>query len=123
MGEIRQIKVAKCTESELDATQQYLQDMEAVIESNQYESDDKANKQIADVARKLPQRAFIVPLNLGILLDNYQDKDSNFLVHPKWIMDMYNLFEEIDTFLSENKENRLKNGSVLHEKIKKIIAD
>jgi hypothetical protein len=80
------------------------------------------NKEIADVARKYPNRAFIVPLNLGILLDNYQDKDSDILKHPKWIMNLFNVLEEIDEYLSSNPKNYVGSGSILHTKIKNCLS-
>lgn len=122
--EVRQIKVAKCQEKELDEVRIYLQNLEEVITENDcYDEDDvDVNKQIADVARKYPRRAFIVPLNLGILLDNYQDKDSDILKHPKWINDMYNVIEDIDKYLSEDPKNSIDSGSFLHNKIKDYLA-
>ena len=120
----RQITVAKCEEEELDNVRTYLQELEQVIKDNEhYEEDDQVNKEIADVARKYPDRAFIVPLNLGILLDNYQDKDSDILQHPKWIMEMVNVLEEVDEYLSSNPKNSIFSGSILHTKIKKCISD
>lgn len=81
----------------------------------------RINEEIGKLVRKtFPHRpALIAPLNLDILLDNYQDKESDILAHPKWIMDMYELFEEMDKYLSENPKNYIGSGSILHEKIKK----
>lgn len=106
-----------------DNVREYLQDMYEVIEKNSCydENDDDANKEIAHFARQYPKRAFIVPLNLEILLDNYQDKDSEFLEHPKWIMEMINVLKEIDDFLSENSKNNIESGSNLHHKVKKCL--
>ena len=119
-----QMTVAKCEESELDNVRTYLQELEQVIKDNEhYEEDDEVNKEIADVARKYPDRAFIVPLNLGILLDNYQDKDSDILQHPKWIKDMFAVLQEIDTYLSDNPKNYVGSGSILHTKIKELLSD
>ena len=119
-----QMTVAKCEESELDNVRTYLQELEQVIKDNEhYEEDDEVNKEIADVARKYPDRAFIVPLNLGILLDNYQDKDSDILEHPKWIKDMVSLLEKMNVFLSENDENYIKKDSPFHNRIKEILSD
>jgi hypothetical protein len=119
------LKVAKCEETELDNVRTYLQELERVLKDNEcYDEDDSdVNKEIADVARKYPDRAFIVPLNLGILLDNYQDKDSDILQHPKWIMDMFNVLEKMNVFLSENDENFIKKDSPFHNRIKKILSD
>lgn len=84
-----QLTVAKCTEEELNAVREFLQNLRDIINENeQFEIDEEVNSEIADVARLLPERAFIVPLNLGILLDNYQDKESDILEHPKWILDL-----------------------------------
>jgi hypothetical protein len=103
-----QMTVAKCEDSELDNVRTYLQELEQVLK---------------DVARKYPYRAFIVPLNLGILLDNYQDKDSDILQHPKWIKEMFAVLQEIDTYLSENPKNYVGSGSILHTKIKELLSD
>ena len=121
----KQMTVAKCEEEELDNVRTYLQELEQVIKDNEcYDTDDSdVNQEIADVARKYPSRAFIVPLNLGILLDNYQDKDSDIIKHPKWIMDMFNVLEEIDKYLSENPKNYVGSGSILHTKIKECLFD
>ena len=121
--ETRQMTVAKCTEEELDNLSTYLQDLDAVIKENSdYEDEDgDVNKEIADVARKFPARAFLVPLNLGILLDTYQDKEPEILQHPKWLMDMFKILEEIDEYLSENAQNYVGSGSILHTKIKNIL--
>lgn len=102
---VRQITVAKCETSELDAVREYLQKLDEVVEDNNcYDTDDyDVNKQIADVARKYPNRAFIVPLNLGILLDNYQDKEPDILQHPKWIMDLYDRVEKLEKALTDIK--------------------
>lgn len=121
--ERRQLVVAKCEEQELDNVRTYLQELEQGLEDNEfYDKDDSiVNKEIADVARKYQDRAFIVPLNLGILLDNYQDKDSDILQHPKWIKDMFSVLEEIDSYLSKNPKNILASGSILHNKIKECL--
>jgi hypothetical protein len=122
--ETHQITVAKCEEEELDNVRTYLQELEQVVNENDgYDEDDsEVNKEIADVARKYPNRAFIVPLNLGILLDNYQDKDSDILKHPKWIMNLFNVLEEIDEYLSSNPKNYVGSGSILHTKIKNCLS-
>ena len=120
-----QMTVAKCEESELDNVRTYLQELEQVLKDNEcYDEDDSdVNKEIADVARKYPDRAFIIPLNLGILLDNYQDKDSDILQHPKWIKEMFAVLQEIDTYLSDNPKNYVGSGSILHTKIKELLSD
>lgn len=120
-----QITVAKCEEEELDNVRTYLQELEQVIKDNEHYSDDddEVNQEIADVARKYPNRAFIVLLNLGILLDNYQDKDSDILKHPKWIMNLFNVLEEIDEYLSSNPKNYVGSGSILHTKIKNCLSN
>ena len=43
--------------------------------------------------------------------------------HPKWIMDMFNVLEEIDKYLSENPKNYVGSGSILHTKIKECLSD
>ncbi len=100
--------IAKCDEQELDAVMEYLQDLKQVIEDNEnYDEDDQdVNQEIADVARKYPGRAFIVPLNLRVLLDTYQDPEPDILQHPKWILalqgqhsDMKGLLEDMDRHL------------------------
>lgn len=92
-----QLKVAKCTEEELKQTREFFQELENIIQENEpYEEDSEINKEIADIARKLPDRAFIIFLNLGILLDNYQDKESDILQHPKWIMELYEKIEALE---------------------------
>jgi len=115
--------VAKCTETELGEVQSYLHDLEEVVNDNEcYGTDDYlANKAIADVAREYPKRTFIVPLNLWILLDNYQDSDSDILQHPKWMTDMITVLEEIDKQLSDNQENAIKSGSELHVRIRECL--
>lgn len=101
-----QIKVSKCTEKELNEVRDFLYELNNIIEENEhYEEDSEINKEISDVARKIPERFFIVPMNLGILLDNYQDKENDILEHPKWIMDLY---KKIDTL--EEEINLLKNN-------------
>jgi len=121
----QQITVAKCEEEELDNVRTYLQKLEHVIKDNEFydDTDPDVNQEIADVARKYPNRAFIVPLNLGILLDNYQDKDSDILKHPAWIMDMFRLFEEIDAHLSADEQNCITSGSELHCKVKELLSE
>jgi hypothetical protein len=99
---IKEMTVAKCEESELDAVREYLQRLEEVVRDNEHlEVDEEVNKEIADVARKFPVRAFLVPLNLGILLDNYQDKESDILKHPKWIMALYERVEKLEKGLAD----------------------
>lgn len=123
--ELKQIKIAKCTEEELDNIRTYLQDLEEVLEENScYDSDDSdINKEIADVARKLPERSFIIPLNLGILLDNYQDKDSDIIEHPKWIMEIFGMLEEINKFLNDNPNDSIKKNSDIHNRIKLLLNE
>ena len=94
---INELKVAKCTETELDEVRDFLQNLNDIVSDNEhYEQDDEINKEIADVARKIPYRNFIVTLNLGILLDNYQDKESNIIEHPKWIIELYKKIEVLE---------------------------
>lgn len=113
---IRQIKVAKCTEEELNETREFLQNLEHVISDNEHwEEYDEINKEIADAARKLPARAFIVPLNLGVLLDNYQDKESKIIEHPKWIKELFAKIESL-----EKQLNAIKKESTIKDKVKAI---
>jgi hypothetical protein len=123
MAETRQISVAKCTEEELDDVSNFLSDLKNVLKENEnYDTDDyDVNQEIADAARKLPYRAFIVPVNLGILLDNYQDIESRIIEHPKWIKNMFELLKEVNTQLSEN--NVIKSGSELHLKIQNLLQE
>jgi hypothetical protein len=117
-------KIAKCDKQELENVRNYLQELDNVIKDNEhYEEDDQINKEIADIARKYPARAFLIPLNLAILLDNYQDEDSDFLQHPKWIVEMINLLKEIDQYLSSNNKNYVGSGSILHTKIKNCLIE
>lgn len=122
-----QITVAKIKESELNELRTFLQDVgEKVKEFDHWEIDcSESNEEVGKMVRKtFPQRAsFVAPLNLGILLDNYQDKDSDILAHPKWLMEMYELFEEMDKYLSDNSKNYIGSGSVLHQKIKKYTEE
>ena len=104
MGKV-QMTVAKCEESELDAVREYLQSLEEVIRDNEhFDQDEEVNKEIANVARKYPNRAFIVPLNLGILLDNYQDKESDILEHPKWIIALHERVEKLEKALEDIRD-------------------
>jgi hypothetical protein len=121
----KQITVVKCTDEELENVRTYLQDLEHVIKDNECydEDDEQVNKEIADVARQLPARAFLIPLNLAILLDNYQDKDSEILEHPKWISEAFDLLKEIDEYLSGNPKNYIGSGSILHSKIKQCLSE
>ncbi len=122
-----QITVAKIEESELNELRTFLQDVgEKVKEFDFLEEDDPAsNEEIGKMVRNtFPHRqAFIAPLNLDILLHNYQDKESDVLAHPKWLMGMYQLFEELDEYLSSNPKNYIGSGSILHQKIKKYVSD
>jgi hypothetical protein len=119
------ISVAKCDEEELNNVRTYLHNLEQVLEDNDcYDEDDsEANKEIAIVARKYPKRAFIVPLNLGILLDNYQDKDSEIIQHPKWIIKMTDVLNDINEYLSLNPKNYIGSNSILHTKVKKCLSN
>ena len=126
MGEVRQITIAKCDENELNDLRDYLQGVEEVLDSNCHLDEDshKVNKEIADRVRKFPKRAaFIAPLTLGILLDNYQDKDSDIIQHPKWIMEMIKLLEDMDIYLSEDPKNCISNGSELRKRLSEICKD
>ena len=101
----QQLKVAKCTNQELTEVREFLQRIDSVLEENKhYEEDEEINKEIADVARTLPYRSFIVPLNLGILLDNYQDEESEILEHPKWIMELYEKIESLEKEVQDLKQ-------------------
>jgi flagellar motility protein MotE (MotC chaperone) len=102
---MQQLKVAKCTKQELNDVRDFLQKIDSVLEENKhYEEDEEINKEIADVARTLPYRSFVVPLNLGILLDNYQDEESEILEHPKWIMELYEKIETLEKEVQELKQ-------------------
>ena len=122
-----QITVAKIEESEVNELRTFLQNVgEKVKEYDHiHEEDEETNAEIGKLVREtFPHRpAFIAPLNLDILLDNYQDKESDILAHPKWLMEMYELFEELDEYLSSNPKNYIGSGSILHEKIKKYVSD
>jgi hypothetical protein len=122
-----QITVAKIEESEVNELRTFLQDVgDKVKEFDHWEDDcSQSNEEIGKLVRKtFPIRAaFVAPLNLQILLDNYQDKESDILAHPKWLMEMYELFEEIDEYLSSNPKNYVGSGSILHTKIKKYVSE
>ncbi len=93
------LTIAKATKTEISELQNFLQNLEEVVtENEQYERDWDTDKDIATIAISIPTRAFIVPLNCDILIDTYQDKESDHLKHPKWIMDLFAMLEEIDTF-------------------------
>ncbi len=121
-----QIKVAKVTEEELKAFREWLQDLNGIIDDAGIYHEDmdkkvrhKINQEITDAAIKIPSRSFLIPLNLGVLLDNYQDKNSTILEHPVWIKEMIELLSEINEFI--NSDNQLVSGSKLHNKIKTIL--
>ncbi len=100
-----QFKVAKCTKKELTEVWNFLQKLNDVIQENEhYEEDSEINKEIANIARTLPNRSFIVPLNLEILLENYQDEESDILEHPKWIMELYEKIESLEKEVQELKQ-------------------
>lgn len=127
---VHQITVAKCTEEEVAQLQDFLRNLEEVIDENEpYDTDDAdVTKSIADAACKLPKRAaWLVPLNLHILLDNYQDKESPHLAHAKWITDMLEVLKEADACFDYSARNRdaksLNMMDAVHAKIKKILAD
>jgi hypothetical protein len=127
MSKTHQLTVAKIEESEVNELRTFLQDVgEKVKEFDQWEEDClDANEEIGKMVRKtFPHRpAFIAPLNLHILLHNYQDKESDILAHPKWLIEMYELFEELDEYLSGNPKNYIGSGSILHQKIKKYVSE
>ena len=127
MSKKQQLTVAKIEESELNELRTFLQDVgDKVKEFDHYAEDcNESNEEIGRMVREtFPTRpAFIAPLNLGILLDNYQDKESEILAHPKWLMEMYELFEELDQYLSSNPKNYIGSGSILHQKIKKYVSE
>jgi hypothetical protein len=122
-----QITVAKIEESEVNELRTFLQNVGEKVKEYDYidEEDEETNAEIGKLVReKFPHRpAFVAPLNLDILLDNYQDKESDILAHPKWLMEMYELFEEIDEYLSSNPKNYVGSGSILHTKIKKYVSE
>lgn len=126
----RQITVAKITEEELDQLRDFLRDLGDVLNDNQqYDDDDSdVNKEIADAARKLPQRAaWLAPLNLDILLHNYQDKESSILAHGKWIQDMIDILKEVDSALDCGEiittDGALPPHLDIHKKIKAILKE
>jgi len=127
MSKTQQLTVAKIEESEVDELRTFLQDVgEKVKEFDHFEEDcSGSNEEIGKMVRlTFPHRAsFIAPLNLDILLENYQDKESDILAHPKWLMEMYELFEEIHQYLSSHPENYVGSGSILHEKVKKYVSE
>ena len=76
------------------------------------------------VRKTFPHRAsFIAPLNLDILLNNYQDKESDILAHPKWLIEMYELFKEIHENILKQNHCCIISGSILHKKVKKYVSD
>lgn len=125
MSKTQQLTVAKIEESELNELRTFLVDVgDKVKEFSHFEDDcEKSNVEIGKMVREIfPSRpAFVAPLNLGILLDNYQDKESDILAHPKWLMEMYELFAELDEYLSSNPKNYIGSGSILHQKIKEYV--
>lgn len=127
MSKVQQLTVAKIEESELNELRTFLQDVGDKVKDFDHWEDDcsESNEEIGKMVRKtFPIRpAFIAPLNLGILLDNYQDKENDILAHPKWLMEMYELFEELNEYLSSNPKNYIGSGSILHQKIKKYVSE
>jgi hypothetical protein len=115
----KQLTVAKCTEQELDDVREYLQSLKEVVE----EVGTEDGKAIADIARKYPPRAFIVPLNLGIMLDNYQDAEPKILTHPKWIKDIYSLLEDMNAYLEKHPANCIISTSGFGARIKELLKD
>lgn len=122
----RQLTVSKIEDSEVNELRTFLQEVGQKVKELEHWEDEcsQSNAEIGKLVRQtFPHRpAFVAPLNLSILLDNYQDKESDVLEHPKWIMEMYELFEELDEYLSSNPENYIGSGSILHTKIKKYVS-
>ncbi len=118
-----QLTVAKIEESEIAELKSFLTNVgDKVKELDHWEDEcEQSNVEVGKIVRAtFPHRAsFVAPLNLQILLDNYQDKESDVLAHPKWLMEMFELFEELDEYLSSNPKNYIGSGSILHQKIKK----
>ena len=123
----KQKTIAKIDESEVEELRTFLQDIGEKVKEFEHFDDDcsESNEEIGKIVRQsFPHRpAFIALLNLDILLDNYQDKESDVLAHPKWLMEMYDLFEEIDEYLSSNPTHAVGSGSTIHQKIKKYVFD
>ena len=110
--ETKQITVAKVTENEVNELENFLQALEEKVKDNDHLDldNDRVNSEIGKIVREtFPFRAsFMVPLNLKILLDNYQNKDSKILQHPKWLVEIYEKLVDINTYLSKQDDNEAK---------------
>lgn len=122
----RQLTMAKITSDELSKLQDFLIELntEYHILIQYHEDDEKANKDIAKLIRdKFPPReAILAPVNLSILLDNFQDKESTILEKPKYLMELYKILEDIEKHVNENPENSLHNTELL-VRIKEINSE
>lgn len=118
-----QITVAKITEEEVNELQNFLTTTsDKFRELDNYDIDcEESNEEIGKLVRgSFPGRAALVSvLNLRILLDNYQDKESEILQHPKWIKDIYSFLEDLDKHISTNVELHKDLG--FHERLKKLL--
>ncbi len=131
MTETKRMTVAKIEKGEIDELRSFLQSIGEKVKDSDYQGEDckETNEEIGKLVRQtFPHRpAFIAPLNLEILINNYQDEESDILAHPKWLVEMYELLEEIDDHLSSKKlipsKNHIESGSILHQKIKKYVSN
>jgi hypothetical protein len=122
-----QLTVAKIEESELQELSSFLRTIGDKVKGFSWVVHDSLEfyQELGKlVCETFPTRpAFVAPLNLSILLANYQDKESDILAHPKWINDLNNLLDELNKYLDANPKNYIGSGSILHNKIKEYINE
>lgn len=116
----KQFKVTKSTDIEIDNLKNFINDLEAVLESNGDCNNGDSDKEIADIAKKLPSRSYLIPINCQILIDNFQDKDKECIEIPEWITQLYDILSDVNSYLNTNQTNQLFNSEI-HEKIKTIL--
>lgn len=78
-------------------------------------------KKITKIAETLPDNAWLVAFVCGILLENFQDKESKIISMPQWITEMYTAISNMEHYLSSNKLNTIEPDSHFHIIMKEII--
>ena len=100
--EKKYLRITKSTRGEILELSEFINKLSNIIADSEVYDLNKTALEIAEIAITLPDRAFLVPLNLDVMLSRYQDEEVDYIETPKWIKDLYSRIEYLEKILAEN---------------------
>lgn len=116
--------VLKPTDDEIAQTKEWLDRLTAATKEAAQHGESKAsNKLIADIAKAMPGRAFLIPIACKVIADNFLDKEEKHIQVPGWIRAMVELLLDLEKDTEPNQNLIVLSYPEFNERAKAILAE